>query len=252
MCFCGVDGSHTYQFPCLSSGSPLRRVRLPRAHLTLSDRPDSQYSSCLFIHLPLAFSRNGPTHRIQFMSHKISRAAGMALVFQPQAADFSISFRPRAHWPLLTASSSELARSLVYFLAVLFSGNSSGRQWGNKEEWIQSTFWCWENPSPGDKSSLGVGWEEKERNKLFNQLLGWRKLLQILAETDKSLSHRLHMSISFCCGVRPFFKVDLQIYFVHLQGVYIANLPHPSKVSIITLPGKSTKSIEQAKRWSSL
>lgn len=88
MCFCGVDGSHTHQFPCLSSGAPLRRVRLPRAHLTLPDRPDSQYSSCLFIHLPLAFSRNRPTHRIQFMSHKISRAAGMALVFQPLSSGF--------------------------------------------------------------------------------------------------------------------------------------------------------------------
>lgn len=57
------------------------------------------------------------------------------------------------------------ALSLDHCLVVLFSGNSSGRQWGNKEQWTQSTFWRWENPSPGENSSLGVRWGRGGRKK---------------------------------------------------------------------------------------
>lgn len=128
------------------------------------------------------------------------------------------------------------ALSWDHCLVILFSGNSSGRQWGNKEQWTHSTFWCWENLSPGENSSLGVRWGRGERKKKEancstsywvggNYFRPWQRLTN-LYHTGSTWVFPLTQAI--------FLKVDLLICFVHLQGVYLANWPHPSKGSTIS------------------
>lgn len=130
------------------------------------------------------------------------------------------------------------ALSRDHCLVILFSGNSSGRQWGNKEQWTHSTFWCWENLSPGENSSLGVRWggvRGRRKKQIVQPATG---LEEITLDLGRDWQIFITQAPHECFLLPPtqtiFLKVDLLICFVHLQGVYLANWPHPSKGSTIT------------------
>ena len=137
--FCNPDGT-THQLPCLSRGASSHET--PKKDAALSAYPalpyaDSEHSSWLFAHLPLILGTD------QLTSINL-RATQLPEMLERRGASITssrfLSFIQPQGTPAPAHCQPFRALSLDHFLVVLFSGNSSGRQWGNKEQWIQSTF----------------------------------------------------------------------------------------------------------------
>lgn len=136
--------------------APLRRMWLP-----LPIRPSLRQIPSI-THLPLTLGTDQLTslnlRATQFPEMLKWRGASVT-------SHWFLSFIQTRGTPAPALCQPFRALSRDHCLVVLFSGNSSGRQWGNTEQWTHSTFWCWEILSPGENSSLGVRWGRGERKK---------------------------------------------------------------------------------------
>lgn len=156
---------------------------------------------------------------------------------QSQATDFSVSSRRRAPRPCsLPALQSSLPGSLLscpVFWELFWETMGKYRAMDPLHFLVLRNPLPWRELKPGGE--VGEGWEEEERSKLFNQLLGLEEItLDLGRDWQIFITQAPHECFLLLPTQATFLKVDLLICFVHLQGVYLANWPHPSKGSTIT------------------